>query len=589
MLAITGKLRTLKKSKEVYLGTIVCLLFFLFALSLFKNISYPLFWADESMTVMGGVRVLQFGYPKVHDGKNVFYDLNHTNISLGIDEKTDAYIGGASWGQYYFAALGIKLAEMTDDFYARTAIIRTTFAFVGLAGLLVLAFLGRLFFHTGLSKTGYLALFAFFELISISLVLHLREARYYSLTIFLIASCIAVYTRNRILRTGSYRTYAVLLIVILFFVFMTFTPVYFICFVTIFIFESMLTTKNLLSQHSGKRNKTDSPALPLKGIAGDYFMALLPALISLVLILPFLFFFRTFSIAQEMAAYNEMLTGLSKRDMYISNLSFIWSYFSQFDFIYLAIALKLVLLVCFALKKMNKAEFSPDISKATFSLFLTVLFVVYSVAISKIPNFFFTRYLITLQPILALIVIVDAATIYNFFFQWRPALSLYCRRALIVMFAGFVFFNISSNIGDIEDHVYELANQYKGPLDYVIPFIKDRYKNTDKLVIATNYEETSFMYYLDAKAIIGYVGNNLEADSQECPDIIVYREGWDVFLEQFIRLKMKYQYARVTFPIVKSPVNNIPELNWAPPYVHRFRTEAAQDQGSKMDILLLRR
>jgi hypothetical protein len=40
--------------------------------SLFKNISYPLFWADESMAVMGGVRVLEYGYPKVHDGKNVF-------------------------------------------------------------------------------------------------------------------------------------------------------------------------------------------------------------------------------------------------------------------------------------------------------------------------------------------------------------------------------------------------------------------------------------------------------------------------------------------------------------------------------------
>jgi len=449
--------------------------------------------------------------------------------------------------------------------------------------------LGSSFFETAASKTGYLALFAFFELISISLVLHLREARYYSLTIFLIASCIAVYTRYRIVKTGSYRTYATLLILILFFVFMTFTPAYFILFVTLFIWESMLTTKNLIFKLPGKSNKTDSPALSLKEIGKDYLASLLPALISLVVILPFLLFFRTFSIAQEMSAYDEVLTGLSKLDRYIFNLSILWRYFAQFDFIYLAIALKLVLLACFALHRMNKAETSPDTLKVTFSLFLTVFFIVYSLAILQIPNFLFTRYFIPLQPVLALIILMDAAAIYNFFSQWKSALSSYCRGLLIVMFAGFVFLNIQSNIGNIEGHVYELTHQYKGPLDYVIPFIRDRYKNTEKLVIATNYEETSFMYYLDAKVIIGFAGNNLEADSRERPDIIVYREGWDDFLEQIIRFKMEYQYDRMIFPIAKSLVNNIPELNWTPPFNHRFRTEETEDQESEMGILLLRK
>jgi len=164
-------------SKNRHVTIVLVFLCALLLTSLFKNISYPLFWADESMTVMGGVRVLEYGYPKVHDGKNVFYDLLHPDTSLGIDEKTDAYIGGASWGQYYFAVIGIKLAEMSDDLFTKTAIIRVTFGLAGLAGLAIFALLARQFFHTPLSKTGFLTLFVFLEVISVPLVLHLREAR----------------------------------------------------------------------------------------------------------------------------------------------------------------------------------------------------------------------------------------------------------------------------------------------------------------------------------------------------------------------------------------------------------------------------
>ena len=119
----TGKLRFLSL-------VLFCLLVF----SVFKNISYPLFWADESMTAMGAERVLEYGYPKVHDGKNVFYDLNHPDKKLGINEKDDAYVGGAGWGQYYYGIIGYKLAETTSDIYFKTALFRATFAFAGLLG-----------------------------------------------------------------------------------------------------------------------------------------------------------------------------------------------------------------------------------------------------------------------------------------------------------------------------------------------------------------------------------------------------------------------------------------------------------------------
>ena len=45
----------LKNANKLLIFTIF--LFLLFLISLFKNISYPLFWEDESMTAIGSERV----------------------------------------------------------------------------------------------------------------------------------------------------------------------------------------------------------------------------------------------------------------------------------------------------------------------------------------------------------------------------------------------------------------------------------------------------------------------------------------------------------------------------------------------------
>ena len=63
------------------LNLAIFILVVLFSLSLFKNISYPLLWNDEAEGAMTGRRVLEYGYPKVHDGKNTVF------LSLAADIK----------------------------------------------------------------------------------------------------------------------------------------------------------------------------------------------------------------------------------------------------------------------------------------------------------------------------------------------------------------------------------------------------------------------------------------------------------------------------------------------------------------------
>ena len=562
-------------SKSRILTVVLVLLCLLFSASLFKNIGYPLFWADESMTVMGGVRVLEFGYPKVHDGKNVFYDLLHPNTRLGIDEKTDAYIGGANWGQYYVAAIGVKLAEMSNDLFTKTAIIRLTFALIGLAGLVILAFLGSQFFDTSRSKTGFLALFVFFALISVPLALHLREARYYPLTIFLTALTIFVYARYRILKNTGYPAYGILLVLSLFSLFVTFSPAYFVFLFSILIFESMLLAGQLVS---GYRDQAAPPASPPRKVLFlDYLRTVLPVFISLIIVLPLLVFFKTFFIAREMTKYNDQLFGTDEIGMFWGNIEILLKFFSASDFLYLAIFLKICLLVCFVLRTARKNLPPFDLPKVFFSNFLAIFFIVYFVSIARIPNFPFTRYIIPLQPVLTLIIILDIAVIYNFIFQYpMPAM----RRAggfLVVIVTGFIVVNMYGNANYLKGHLYEISNQYQGPLDYVIPFIKENYPNPENLVIATNYEETSFMYYLGSRVIVGYVGNNLE-DARTQPDIIVYRKLWANFQEVFRDFVARQAYERISFPVMDYAVNNLPELNWKPPIHHRFRTPQTSER-----------
>jgi hypothetical protein len=312
-------------------------------------------------------------------------------------------------------------------------------------------------------------------------------------------------------------------------------------------------------------------------------------MLSLIAVSPLLSFFKTFYIAEETAKFNRLLFSISEWKMYLANLAVIWKYFTVSDLIYLAIFLKFCIMVSVTRLGLRDVPVS-DMRKLTFSNFLTVIFIIYFFAIARIPNFPFTRYFIPLQPVLAAMIILDVALVYNLISLYPSPKIEYCRVILLIVFAGFVLTNIGKNVEHLQGHVYELSHQYKGPLDCLIPFIKETYGDTDKLVIATNYEETSFMYYLNSKVIIGYVGNNLEEDIRMVPDIVIFRKGWGTLnLNIFLDFLQRHRYERVSFPVFDYKMNNMPELNFSPRlFEHQFRTLISGDERMKTDIYLKR-
>ena len=590
--ALVRGLRRLTNGQEKYLMVSVCLLALLLLFSIFKNISYPLFWADESMTVMGGVRVLQFGYPKVHDGKNVFYDLVYDyDKSLGIDPETDAYIGGANWGQYYIAAVGVRLAELTDDIFIKTGIIRSVFALFGLTGLLILARLITHFFQSRLSKRGFLAVFLLLTLISVPLALHLREARYYSLTIFFSSLVIYIFTRYRILKKMRYALYLVFLPVSLFILFLVFSPAFVVFLVTVALFESASLIVNVTSEKAKQKQTGIGGFSPGRSFR-SYFLNIAPCLISAIAVYPLFIFFDVANISTKLSEYYAQVFQTDPAEIYLQNLSFIWDFFRSSGFIYLALSMKILLVGCFVTRIASiKNSSMPEL---TFSLFLSIFFIVYFFSIAKIPNPLFTRYFVNLQPILIVILVMDTAVIFKIIKRYRAisgsrsAVLVHSGKILAALFIFAVIFDISANMQYLKGHIFQLTHKYEGPLDHIVPFILNNFANSDDLVIATNYEETSLMYYLGAKVTVGYAGNNLEADAAITPDIIVFRKFREDFTFIFNMFLKRNSYDRISFPVYNSPVNNIPELHWDPPFQHLFQTQKTEDNDMKAAVYLRR-
>ena len=78
-------------------------------------------------------------------------------------------------------------------------------------------------------------------------------------------------------------------------------------------------------------------------------------------------------------------------------------------------------------------------------------------------------------------------------------------------------------VPELRGRIAELREPYRGPLDHVIPYLAERYPDPADLVIATNYEDFSYMFYLRATTVLGYYAPERERDLAFVPDVIIPR------------------------------------------------------------------
>lgn len=548
-------MRRLHLEIPVLLGAVA-----LFATMLFSHLSYPLLWQDEGETAMYATRVVETGVPTVHGARNVVYEFG-TNLAQGVKERFDVYIG-TTWGHFYFAVPGVLWAAGVDDVYAKTWRLRLPFALAGAIGvaLLGLAVTPALRGGTGWFLALYFALCA----ASVSLLLHLREVRYYALFVLIASAIWTLHLRRTVFgRTGPL-SYAVWMTLLLFLLFNVFYSAWFAV-------VALLGAERLFDAWRRRRDgRSAAPALA----------SLAPLFFSALLVAPLLVFYETFSIASVFSEAFELGPAT-----WASNLRWVAGHLLRHEFLGIAIVSRVA--VVWTDRLLTRRGVSeppgPDRRVAWFFAYVVVGYTLIACGNPLI----YERYFIVLSPLVTATFALDAfALVQSAPLLAPPDRSAPARGLAVSLLVALVAATLWLRRDELEGRIAEITVPVQGPLDFVVPYLKQRYPDTTALVIATNYEAHPLMYYLGSHVIVGTSLNNIVADRRLEPDVVFPRRWWKRGMAELIAYLDRGNYQLYRLPTPDLPYNENPALSPSPwiPDVHRFRTAEVERPAQQLEI-----
>lgn len=529
-----------------------------FAVLLGARLAHPLLWQDEAETAMFATRVAEHGYPKVHGPRNVVYEFG-PDIALGVKEELDAYIA-VTWGQFYFAVPGVWWARDARDPYAKTFRLRLPFAAAGALG--VLAWLwavaparrGR----ARLLAAAYLALSA----ASISLLLHLREVRYYPLLVLLLGAFAGVFLRRRVFRTLGPRLGIAAETALLFLAFHVFHPAWFVL-------------AGLVALDAGWRFARGDA----RGRGPDAFRRLLPALLSGVAVAPFLVFFETFRVARGFADHLDF----GPAD-YLANLGRVLVHLARYELLLPALAFRAAN-VWAARAERPRGLAAPADPAARVAALLLAGAVLWTLAGCANP-LVYERYFVVVSPAFTLAFLLDAFALA----ERAPSLGLAAPRRAAQLAVGAALAaalaTLAVRVPELRGRVAEIAQPVRGPLDAVVPWILARHPRPEELVIATNYEAHPLMLYLGSHVIVGLSANNWLAERGLSPDVVIPRRRWPASLQRLRVFLARGEWETASFPVADVHYNQNPSLSRLPttPAVHRFTTPEPASEAERLVV-----
>ena len=390
--------------------------------------------------------------------------------------------------------------------------------------------------------------------------------RYYPLVTLLSSALCAVHALHWVYRRIGYRSYAVATALLLFLLYHTF-------FVGFFVFLAALAGDRLLALRELPRD-VDSQRRALLRFAA-------PLVAAVLMVAPFLVFFETFSTARAFAKHLTLTPA-----GYLHNLVAIASYLVRFEFLLpvLAVSGARVLLS----RGVAPAESVSDGGAGAVSRLLALVVLANALANAANP-LLYGRYFEVLSPHLTGLFLLEVVRLARLvggrvgpprLRRWELAAIAVSVLALLVA--------LVPKLPDVAGRVAELRDPVRGPLDFAIPFLEERYRDTRELVIATNYESYPLMLYLDSHVIVGLSGADLKRDLEERHDVVIPRKSWSRHLNVLAGLLRQGRFERHDFPVRDDPYNTIPELGRWPsvPVSHRFQTAWAESEGEGLQIFL---
>lgn len=526
----------------------------------FKHLSYPLVWQDEGETVMFGQRVLEHGYPKVDDGRNVVYGMG-IPLAIAVKEADGAYIGSL-WGQYYFAALAVWLADGVEDLYARTARLRMPFTLAGCLGLLLLFLaVAPAFGPRAADVAAAAAMYLLLLCLSTSLILHLREARYYALVVAFVGA--SLYVRRRSLeadaassvRSAAFRT-ALLQSLVLLMLFNVFYPAA----VTLALWLLVEAGGSVLRGPGQVRDRLHR-ALP---------EAATVAVVALIC-LPVAHYFEIASLSRSMSERWSF-----GPQLYIENLGHGLYFLLRYELLAPIIVSKLLLLaIRWQHGRARRDEPSGAGRVALTSAALSRLCVLWVLLGARNPVFF-ERYLVPLSPLLSLILLLDCACLM----RSVAAVSSrrVARRTAIVAALVVLCTMVAVKRSELAGHLEEVTTPYQGPLDFLIPALQTRFEDPTALTLATNYEAEAYMYYLGSRVVGRFHADTTSSRASEGAvevDVVIPRKQQPRNLQPVRDYLRQGRFNEHGLPVQDLPYNNIPELyaGRVLSTTHLFRTQ----------------
>ncbi|MEE3328481.1 MAG: hypothetical protein VX252_14175 [Myxococcota bacterium] len=533
------------------------------------DLGHPLFWQDEGETAMLGQRVLEYGYPKVHGETGVVFGVG-VPMSEAVDAETDAYLG-SFWGQYYLAALGVALSQGATDPYVRTAWVRAPFIVAGLLGLGLLwwavqpALAGR-----RRARLDSAILFGVLLCLSVSLMLHLREARYYGPALGLIGAGVAL--ELRVWRSfgssspGRSFGLAALSLVVLLLLLNFFFP-------AAVAMAGWWTLERVWAFFRSPR-AVSSPAQvgwPLGVVLVVW------ALAGLVLM-------QAFGISRTAGILSERWDfGFS---LYLENLAHLVFFLARYEWLIPCLLAELGL---FALVRQVPGRTGEgDGVLATRAALYRFCFLY--AALGAANPIFFERYFVPLGPILALVLVLDLEVLRRRItgvepeerrrrLQWVGALALALVFLILVGVRG----------PELRGRLAEIQDPAEGPVDASVLFVASRWSDPSTLTIATNYEMEPFMFYLGSRVVGRFHDGTPEEGAWEAavkPDLVIPRMAQPRSLGAVRRYLLEGEFKRNELNVADTEYNQIPELysGRVLSTVHHFETQRPGDAGPPVAV-----
>jgi hypothetical protein len=411
----------------------------------------------------------------------------------------------------------------------------------------------------------FAALFLLLASLSVSLLLHLRELRYYPLVVLLGGAILSLHLRCAVLGRGWRVRDATALVLLLVLLFNCFWTAWAAC-------AALLAGDGLLR---ALRARGAGRGALRRALAGPAAVAA-----SLVAVAPLLAFFETFRVAGAFAERLGPTPGA-----FAANLEFVLRHFLRHELLAPALALRLAVL---AYEARARARGAPRLDPASLACagFLSCFALGYAVILCASP-LVYERYFVLLSPIACLVFLLDAFALADGLPRGLPPESRPAARRLLVLVPSLLALaSAGVRLPELRGRIEEISTPYQGPLDFAIAWLREAYPAPEELVIATNYSPHVYRWYLRCRVVGGEVGVDPAEQAGRLPDVVIPRRRWPRGQAELWRLLARGGYRPHVFPVEDRYFNNVPALTRTPamPDPHRFRTPLATDPRERLTL-----